>query len=289
MNLQGCLPGKRIVIQGTGDVGLIMARRLTLQGAKVLCVLGTSPWPSGLRRNVVQCLDDYGIPLMLSTTVTRLEGDTRLEAVWIADAEAGTRAPIPGTERRIECDTLLLSVGLLPENEVAKTAGVQLSRATGGAVVDNALETTVPGIFACGNALHIHDIVDFASAEGDRAGASAAAYACSSAQSNGNAEDHAIAVEPGENVSYVVPQRILKSSIAAAQGQVTLFCRVRKPLNTPAFYVEGVTADGTHVPIKRKRERIAVPAEMVNLSVDLAQLADVENLAYVTLRAEGSK
>ncbi len=285
MNLQGCLPGQRVVIQGTGDVGLIMARRLTLQGAQVLCVLGTSPWPSGLRRNVVQCLDDFGIPLLLSKTVTRLEGDTRLEAVWIADAEPGTRAPIPGTEQRIECDTLLLSVGLLPENEVAKTADVQLSSSTGGAVVDDALATSVAGIFACGNALHIHDIVDFASAEGDRAGANAARYALSQCMCAGNV----VPIDPGEGMSYVVPQRIRRASIDAGDGVVTLFGRVRKPMNKPVFFLEAITGSGELVELRRKRERIAVPAEMVSIELDLAKLAAADGLASLRLRAEGGE
>lgn len=176
MNLQGCLPGKKVVIQGTGDVGLIMARRLVLQGAEVVCVLGTSPKPSGLQRNVVQCLEDFDIPLRLSKTVTRLEGTTRLEAVWVADAEEGTRAPIPGTEERIECDTLLLSIGLMPENEVGKTAQIELAN-NGGVLVDEHMQSSMPGIFAAGNAVHIHDIVDSASFEGDVAGKAAAAYA----------------------------------------------------------------------------------------------------------------
>lgn len=283
MNLQGCLPGKRIVIQGTGDVGLIMARRLTLQGAEVLCVLGTSPWPAGLRRNVVQCLDDFGIPLMLSKTVTRLEGEQRLEAVWIADAEVGTRAPIPGTEERIECDTLLLSIGLLPENEVAKTAGVELARQTGGAVVDDTLATSVPGIFACGNALHVHDVVDFASAEGDRAGASAAAFVASGRGLDAAHDARALPIEVGEGISYVVPQTIARASIEAG-GETTLFFRVRSPLDAPAFYLEGVPSEGEPVQIKRKKARIAVPAEMEQMKVDLAEL---DGYASLRLRAEG--
>ncbi len=282
MNLQGCLPGKRVVIQGTGDVGLIMARRLALQGAEVLCVLGTSPWPAGLRRNVVQCLDDFGIPLMLSKTVVRLEGDTRLEAVWIADAEVGTRAPIPGTEERIECDTLLLSIGLLPENEVAKTAGIQLSRATGGAVVDDTLATSVSGIFACGNALHVHDVVDFASAEGDRAGASAAAYVLGDAPAS---QPQAIPVEAGDGVSYIVPQQIAASSIAQGK-EVTLFFRVRKPMDKPAFFLDGVSDSGASEQIKRKKGRIAVPAEMEQMKVSLDSVAGFDKLV---LRAEGGE
>ncbi|MBX9035090.1 FAD-dependent oxidoreductase [Gordonibacter massiliensis] len=177
MNLQGCLPGRRAVILGSGDIGLIMARRLASQGAEVEGVYELMPHPSGLRRNIVQCLDDFGIPLHLSRTVTRLEGEGRLEAVHVSDVDPVTLAPVPGTERRVPCDTLLLSVGLIPENEVAKTAGAELDATTGGARVDNRLATSVPGLFACGNALHVHDLVDHASAEGEVAGAAAAAYA----------------------------------------------------------------------------------------------------------------
>ena len=285
MNLQGCLPGKRIVIQGTGDVGLIMARRLTLQGAEVVCVLGTSPWPAGLRRNVVQCLDDFGIPLMLSKTVTRLEGEDRLEAVWIADAEVGTRAPIPGTEERIECDTLLLSIGLLPENEVAKTAGVELARSTGGAVVDDTLATSVSGIFACGNALHIHDVVDFASAEGDRAGASAAAYVGRVEAASLSQTAASIPINAGEGISYVVPQRLSQASIDQGR-EVTLFFRVRTPLESPVFFIEGITEAGDVELIKRKKARIAVPAEMEQVKIDASTCA---GFTEVRVRAEGGQ
>ena len=286
MNLQGCLPGKRIVIQGTGDVGLIMARRLTLQGAEVVCVLGTSPWPAGLRRNVVQCLDDFGIPLMLSKTVTRLEGEGRLEAVWIADAEVGTRAPIPGTEERIECDTLLLSIGLLPENEVAKTAGVELARSTGGAVVDDTLATSIPGIFACGNALHIHDVVDFASAEGDRAGASAAAYVAHAAEAAGLQQaTPSIPVNAGDGISYVVPQRLSCASISEGR-ELTFFFRVRTPLESPTFFLEGITEAGEVELIKRKKARIAVPAEMEQIKLEASACT---GFTEVRVRVEGGQ
>lgn len=279
MNLQGCLPGRRVVIQGTGDVGLIMARRLTLQGAQVVAVYGTSPWPAGLRRNVAQCLDDYGIPLYLSKTVCRLEGDDRLEAVWVADAEFGTRKPIPGTEERVECDTLLLSVGLLPENEVAKTAGVALDSVTGGAYVDDALQTSVPGIFACGNALHVHDLADFASSEGDRAGASAAAYA------RGDVEPAAregqftgIALKAEGAVRYVMPQHITPGALPPGQKLDLLF-RVRKPLKNPTFFLEGVLPDGTRELIRRRKALIAVPAEMEEMKVAVERLEGYESLA----------
>lgn len=176
MNLQGCLPGKRAVVLGSGDIGLIMARRMTLAGMQVEGVYELMPTPSGLKRNIVQCLQDFDIPLHLSRTVVRLEGERRLQAVWIAHVDPATHRPLPNTAVRVPCDTLVLSVGLLPENEVAKSAGVELDRVTGGPVVDDRFETNVPGVFSCGNALHIHDLADYAAAEGDEAGSAAAQY-----------------------------------------------------------------------------------------------------------------
>lgn len=210
-----------MVILGSGDIGLIMARRMALQGAEVVGVYELMPTPSGLRRNIVQCLDDFGIPLHLSTTVTRLVGEGRLSAVWVSDVDPGALQPIPGTERRVECDTLLLSVGLVPENELAKMAGVTLDPVTGGAVVDESLQTSEPGVFACGNALHIHDLADYASEEGEIAGAAAARFALAARKGDreevareiastgarkncGAAECDFISVVAAEGVRYVV-------------------------------------------------------------------------------------
>ena len=177
INLQGCIPGRRAVVLGSGDIGLIMARRMTLEGMEVVGVHEIMPQPSGLRRNIVQCLDDFGIPLTLCSTVTRVEGARRLEAVWVSSVDPKTRQPIPGTERRIECDTLVLSVGLIPENGLAGGLGARSDPQTGRTVVDASCQTTVPGAFICGNASHIHDLADNASAEGDIAGAAAAVWA----------------------------------------------------------------------------------------------------------------
>ena len=260
INLQGCLPGRRAVILGSGDIGLIMARRMVCQGAEVVGVYELMPHPSGLRRNIVQCLDDFGIPLHLSRTVTRLEGDGRLTAVYISRVDPDTLEVIPDTEERVPCDTLLLSVGLLPENEVAKTAGVELDPVTGGAKVTNRLETSVPGIFACGNALHVHDLVDHASDEGDVAG-SAAAFACA----GGTAASGGIPVLAGDNVRYVVPQRIVAP--AAEGGALELSLRVTRSLKRPRFYVEGIDADGMARPVKTAKTMVAVPAEMVQIKL----------------------
>ena len=177
INLQGCIPGRRAVVLGSGDIGLIMARRMTLEGMQVVGVHEIMPRPSGLRRNIVQCLDDFGIPLTLCSTVTRVEGARRLEAVWVSSVDPDTHEPIPGTERRIECDTLVLSVGLIPENGLAGGLGARSDPQTGRTIVDMSCQTTVPGAFICGNASHIHDLADNASAEGDIAGAAAAAWA----------------------------------------------------------------------------------------------------------------
>ena len=175
VNIRGRMPGKYVVILGSGDIGLIMARRMVLEGAKVQCVAELRPQSGGLKRNIVQCLDDFDIPLKLSHTVIDIEGKNRVEAVTIAEV-GPDRKPIPGTEERYTCDTLLLSCGLLPENELSKSAGVELSQVTSGPVVNDSLETSVDGIFACGNVLHVHDLVDFVSQEATAAGKNAAAY-----------------------------------------------------------------------------------------------------------------
>lgn len=302
INLQGCLPGRRAVILGSGDIGLIMARRLVAQGAEVVGVYEIMPHPSGLRRNIVQCLDDFAILLFLSQTVTRLEGVGRLEAVYVSRVDAETLQVIPGTEQRIACDTLLLSVGLIPENEVAKTAGVLLDDVTGGARVDNHLETTVSGVFACGNALHVHDLVDHASAEGEVAGTAAAAFAKKqreSAPGGGLLENESAASQPGseigvsrqtvavlagEGVRYVVPQRIVAD--AGDAGQVTLSLRVRHALRSPRFFIEGIRADGSVQLLKKAKTMVAVPAEMVQISLSVEAVSEY---ASVRVRVDGEQ
>jgi CxxC motif-containing protein/NADPH-dependent 2,4-dienoyl-CoA reductase/sulfur reductase-like enzyme len=185
INLKGCLTGRRVIIQGSGDIGLIMARRCVFAGAEVLGVLARSAKPSGLRRNVIQCLDDFGIPFLDGRVVTRLEGADRLEAVWVSRVDPQTKKVLLGTEQRVVCDTLLLSIGLLPENEVAQTVGVSLDPRGGGPVVDAYCATDVPGVYACGNSLHIHDLADHASIEGELAGTHAARFALSLGASGG--------------------------------------------------------------------------------------------------------
>lgn len=294
MNLQGCLPGRRAVILGSGDIGLIMARRLVSQGAEVVGVYELMPHPSGLRRNIVQCLDDFAIPLHLSRTITRLEGAGRLEAVYVSQVDPDTLAVIPGTEERVACDTLLLSVGLIPENEVAKTACVALDAVTGGPRVDNRLQTGMPGVFACGNALHVHDLVDHASAEGEIAGIAAAAYAQRMACS---VDKHAsvavndegfqrppsyVPVFPDEGVRYVVPQYIDRAT--KPDERVVLSLRVSRMLREPRFVVEGITSDGaTHI-VKKAKTMVAVPAEMVQIALTGS---DIQEFSSLRVRVSG--
>ena len=278
MNLQGLVPGSTAVVLGSGDIGLIMARRMSLSGIRVLGVYEIMPFSSGLRRNIVQCLDDFGIPLHLSRTVVRLEGETRLNAVVVADVDPATRRPIEGTEERIPCDTLVLSCGLIPENEVAKTAGVALSPITGGAVVDERLATSVPGVFACGNALHVHDLADFASEEGERAGASAAAFArgdtSAATRTKGVPGESSIEVVAGEGVRYVVPQVISRD----AEEPVTLSFRVSDVIEGVRFEVRSCDDAGAGEVLARARDMVAVPAEMRRMKVDAESLAECSRI-----------
>ncbi len=201
VNIDGRMPGRKVVILGSGDIGLIMARRMTLEGAKVHAVVELMPYSSGLKRNIVQCLDDFGIPLLLSHTITKITGRDRLESVTVAQVDE-KRCPVPGTEQIIKCDTLLLSVGLLPENELSRKCGVELSPVTGGPVVNESLQTNVPGVFACGNVLHVHDLVDNVSKESALAGEKASAYL------KGEVSGAGIPVTAGEGVRYTVPSSI---------------------------------------------------------------------------------
>ena len=248
VNVDGFLPGRDVVILGSGDIGLIMARRMTLEGARVHAVAEVLPYSGGLKRNIVQCLDDFGIPLLLSTTVVEIHGRERLEGVTLAQVDE-RRKPIAGTERYIPCDTLLLSVGLLPENELSQRAGVTLDGVTGGPVVYDDLSTSVAGIFACGNVLHVHDLVDFVSEESARAGQNAAHYVLSR-QTRGT-----VISLLGENgVRYTVPQHLDRENMAET---VTVRFRVAQPYQNAALVAH---ADGTL--LKRIPRRILTPGEM---------------------------
>ena len=252
VNLEGYMPGKRVVILGSGDIGLIMARRMTLQGAKVLACVELMPYSSGLNRNIVQCLHDYDIPLLLSHTVIDIQGKERLTGVTVAEVDA-KRQPIPGTEQHFDCDTLLLSVGLLPENELTRQADVEMSNLTSGAVVDDTLQTSKEGIFACGNVLHVHDLVDFVSAESFKAGKAAAAYVQGKKRTG-----RYVSVKDGDGVRGVVPQKLLIPDEAAESVQIMF---------RPAGVYENAyirVTDGERELIKQKK-RILTPGEMAEL------------------------
>lgn len=255
VNVKGYLPGKDVVILGSGDIGLIMARRMTLEGAKVHAVCEIMPHSSGLKRNIVQCLNDFDIPLYLSHTITRIDGDKRVTGVEISAVDSDKK-PIKGSEKYIKCDTVLFSVGLIPENELSKEAGIRLSPKTKGAEVYQNRETDVSGIFACGNVLQVHDLVDFVSEESELAGKSASEYVL-----NGEAEKNAINCIAGANLSYVLPQRIDKN----AGGSVTLFFRTSGVFKNCKITVQ----DGQKTLLEIKK-RVAVPGEMerVNLTED---------------------
>ena len=268
VNVKGYLPGKNVVILGSGDIGLIMARRMTLEGAKVHAVCEIMPYSSGLKRNIVQCLDDFGIPLYLNHTITKIEGDGRVTGVVVSEVDPATKKPISGTEKHFDCDTVLFSVGLIPENELSKTAGVELSPRTRGAVVYENRETSIDGIFACGNVLQVHDLVDFVSEEAELAGKSAAEYVL-----GGQKKRDVVTTVNGKNVSYVLPQKIDKNA-----GNVKLFLRVT---NTFKDCVIKAVSNGKTL-IERKR-RIAVPGEMETLLLTKTALADVDGEITVYL------
>ena len=272
VNMEGWMCGKRVVILGSGDIGLIMARRMTLEGAKVLACVELMPYSGGLNRNIVQCLRDYDIPLLLSHTITDIIGDRRLEKV-VVSAVDGRRQPIPGTEQVFACDTLLLSVGLLPENELTRALGAEMDPRTNGAVVYENMETSIPGVFACGNVLQVHDLVDFVSEESSRAGAAAAAYI----RSGETPSRRTLAVENGSAVTYTVPQRI---RVEAAGKGVQVFFRVNR-----VFGKSAVTVTAGEKRIARfKREHMA-PGEMERIFLPEGLLALAEG-NVITVSAE---
>ena len=272
LNMEGLMAGKRVVILGSGDIGLIMARRMTLEGAKVKAVAELMPYSGGLKRNIVQCLDDFGIPLKLSHTVTRIHGKERVTGVTLSQVGAD-RKPIPGTEEFYECDTLLLSCGLLPENELSKTAGVALDPVTGGAVVSDSLETSVPGIFSCGNVLHVHDLVDNVSKEAAMAGRKAAEYVQNHADSAGER----IALRGVNGVRYTVPQSI---DLSRMDDQVTVRMRVSDVFRDKALVV---CYDGTEV--KRMKKRVMAPGEMEEVVIRKDTLTT--GVKEITIGVEG--
>lgn len=264
INIENLKPGSRAVILGSGDIGLIMARRCTLEGISVEGVYELMPYANGLRRNVKNCLDDFGIPLHLSTTVTRVIGHDRVEAVEVSQVDEHL-APIPGTERIVPCDTLLLSVGLIPENELSVAAGVELDPRTRGAVVDQSLQASVPGIFACGNVLHVHDLADNVTTESERAGAAAAAYALGT--DAGTVPDCELTVSPASIAGYALPGRI------TAVALTKLNFRVRRPVDAARVRI---LADGEELFAGKVRafkpsvmESFPLPAKVIQRALDL--------------------
>ena len=264
VNMEGYMPGREVVILGSGDIGLIMARRMTLEGARVHVVAELMPYSGGLKRNIVQCLDDFGIPLKLSHTVVDIQGKKRVEGVTIARVENGK--PVPGTEITYKCDTLLLSTGLIPENELSISAGVELSGITKGPKVNEMFETSVPGIFACGNVLHVHDLVDYVSEEAAQAGAAAADYAKNGRASSGET----IPVIPTGGVRYTVPVEIRKD---AQEGNVTIRMRVDNVYQNKYLCLY---RDGERL-VRRKR-MIMAPGEMETIQMELSKLAGAEKI-----------
>ena len=271
-NIEGKMPGKRVVILGSGDIGLIMARRMTLEGAKVLAVVELMPYSSGLKRNIVQCLDDFSIPLLLSHTVTKIEGRKRVERITVSAVDE-KRKPIPGTEITYDADTLLLSVGLLPENELSRKAGITLSPVTGGPIVDNSFQTDSDGIFACGNVLHVHDLVDYVSNEAEKTGESAALYALSDRKPN----KKKIPVSVLGLARYTVPEMIDEDT---------------KEDTTIRFRVSNVKKDGKITvrvngeEVISKKKRIMAPGEMETLIIPKRILEKYEIIESIEVGTE---
>ena len=273
VNIEGYLPGRRVVILGSGDIGLIMARRMTLEGARVLVCAELMPYSGGLKRNIVQCLDDFGIPLKLSHTVVRIEGKERVEGVVIAEV-GPDRKPIPGTEEHYDCDTLLLSVGLLPENELTIGLGAQMSRITNGPVVNESLETSVPGVFAAGNVLHVHDLVDYVSEEAGLAGESAAAFI----KESGSSPVSRVPVEYSGGIRYTIPCSVDPQHV----GKWLKFrFRVRDVMTNRkvVLYLDGRA-------VITKKRRVMAPGEMEELVLTKKALDEHEGFSSLAIRVE---
>lgn len=271
VNMEGYMPGRRIVILGSGDIGLIMARRMTLEGAKVLACVELCPYSNGLTRNIVQCLEDYGIPLYLSHTITGIVGRKRVEKVVISKVDGFT--PIPGTEFEIECDTVLLSVGLIPENELTRRAEIPIDRRTNGPAVYENMQTMCEGIFACGNVVHVHDLVDFVTAESMKAGAAAAAYALGR-----RATGRTLDIIPGEGVNYTVPQKLRPDNVSPT---AEIFFRTNRPRGASRITV----TSGDRVIASFMRARMA-PGEMEKISLLPKLLESAGNSLTVSVSDE---
>ena len=279
MNIEGCQVGKEVVILGSGDIGLIMARRMTLEGAKVKVVAELMPYSGGLKRNIAQCLDDYGIPLKLSHTVVNIEGKKRVTGVTIAQVDEN-RKPIPGTEEYYSCDTLLLSVGLIPENELTKGAGIGINPVTSGPNVDNCLETELEGVFACGNVLHVHDLVDYVSEEAALAGQNAAEYV-KKEESRGREEDtvsHKVTLSARDGVRYTVPQTL---DLDRVKDTTIVRFRVADVYKgrSIAVYFDGQL-------VEKRKKRILAPGEMEQILLKKEMLQKYPDLKKIEVCTE---
>ena len=274
MNIEGYSVGKEVVILGSGDIGLIMARRMTLEGAKVKVVAELMPYSGGLKRNIVQCLDDYGIPLKLSHTVVDIEGKERVTGITLAEV-GPDRKPIPGTEEHYSCDTLMLSVGLLPENELSKGIGVSMSRITSGPEVNDQLETSAEGVFACGNVLHVHDLVDYVSEEATLAGTNAAAYVQSGKERESG---HVVELKAENGVRYTVPQTI---DVNNMQDKITVRFRVADVYKDRyiSVYYDGVQ-------ISKRKKKVLAPGEMEQVVLKKESFADYPDLKNIVICTE---
>lgn len=273
VNMEGKTVGKEVVILGSGDIGLIMARRMTLEGAKVKVVAELMPYSGGLKRNIVQCLDDYGIPLKLSHTIVDIQGKERVTGVTLAKVDENRR-PIPGTEETISCDTLLLSVGLLPENELSRSAGVDLNPVTSGPLVDDSLETSAEGIFACGNVLHVHDLVDYVSEEAAMAGVSAASFV----RVGQRTRTDFVEITAEQGVRYTVPQRLDTEHM---KDQITVRFRVAdvyKDRYISVYY------DGERV--SHKKKRVLAPGEMEQVIIKKENISEFPELKKIVICTE---
>lgn len=275
VNIEGFLPGREVVILGSGDIGLIMARRMTFEGAKVKVVAELMPYSGGLKRNIVQCLDDYDIPLKLSHTVVDIKGKERVEGITIAEV-GPDRRPIPGTEEYYPCDTLLLSCGLIPENDIVRGSGVEMSPITSGAVVNESLETSIEGVFACGNVLHVHDLVDFVSEEAAMAGKSAADYVLGKIKRDTDTPDVKIVATDG--VRYTVPSVI---NVDRMDGDSIVRFRVGDVYKN--HYVSVYLNDER---VLHRKKQVMAPGEMENVVLKKDQLAAVDGLNTITVKLE---
>ncbi len=276
INMEGYMVGRRVLILGSGDIGLIMARRMTLEGAKVLACVELMPYSGGLNRNIVQCLHDYDIPLYLSHTIIDIQGTERVEKVIVAEVDEN-RKPIPGTEQEFDCDTILLSVGLIPENELTREAGIEIDRRTNGAIVYENMETSIPGVFACGNVVHVHDLVDFVTAESQRAGAAAARYVKDEFSGDGRI----LQLKNGDGVTYTVPQHI---RLGQVEKRADVFFRVNRICETSTIRV----TSGSEQIAKFSRDHMA-PGEMEHILLPKVLLEKAKEDTVMISIEEGTR